>query len=297
MDDVKNTVERFCNYLVTERGYSVNTMKSYKSDLMKFVRFVERNHLSLMDVKIDTIDDFIRFMHRGGLSIQSISRAVSAIRSFYRYLVAFEGLERNPTENLDLPRSVKKLPDALSLEEIELLLAAPDTSTPLGMRDKALIELLYATGLRVSEALSLKTGDIDIHERLVRCYGKGAKHRIVPFGEMAANALELYIKEGRPKLLKGKNTPFVFLNSRGSKLSRAGFWKILKKYGKKLGIKRKLHPHILRHTFATHMLKGGCDLVTLKELLGHESIVATQVYTKMDVGYLREVVKKCHPRG
>ncbi len=299
MDSLLEVVNRFIDYLVSVRGYSENTAKAYRVDLSKFVKFLKsmgvEPDLSKVDIKL--LDRFVEHLKKQGLKSNTVSRIISAVRSFYRYLVTQKIIDRNPAELLDYPEKVERVPDALSYEEVDKLLNAPDTSTPKGMRDKAMLELLYATGMRVSELLGLKLGDVDLDERIVRCQGKGARERLVPFGDHAAKALEDYLSKARPALTSKRRTSYLFVNAKGGKLSRTGFWKILKDYGEKIGLGYRLHPHLLRHTFATHMLAGGCDIMVIKELLGHASISTTEVYTRRDLEGLKKVLAECHPRG
>ena len=299
MCSIEQTINNYIEYLLSVRGYSDNTAKAYSIDLNKFKDFLKAEGLAdkLHKVDLKVLDKFVEKLKKDGLKKSSIARIISSVRSFYRYLVTHNKLESNPAELLELPQKDFSVPESLTYDEVEKLLEAPDTSTPKGLRDKAMFELLYATGMRVSELLGLKLGDIDLRERIVRCQGKGAKERIVPFGQHAADAVEAYLKNGRPFFVRKNRTNYLFVNTRGGKLSRTGFWKILKDYGNRIGLGDKLHPHLLRHTFATHMLAGGCDLMVIKELLGHASISTTEVYTKRDIQDLKKVVKTCHPRG
>ncbi len=291
-------ISQFIEYLISVRGYSEHTARAYSVDLSKFKKYLSSSGIddfSAVDVKV--LDGFSEALRKEGLKATTISRILSAVRSFYRYLVRNKLADKNPTELIDLPERESTIPDALSYEEINKLLDAPNTSTPKGLRDKAMLELLYATGMRISELLGLRLGDVDLEEQIVRCRGKGSKERLIPFGDHAAKALKEYLEKGRPALTRGKRTNVLFVNLQGKKLSRTGFWKLLKHYGKKIGLGYKLYPHLLRHTFATHMLAGGCDLMVIKELLGHASISTTQVYTKRSIEDLRKVLSECHPRG
>jgi integrase/recombinase XerD len=296
MKDLLSYIESYLTYLLTERGYSKNTIESYRRDLIKFYNFLQAEKKEIMDVDLQLLDRYLTFLKGEGLSDSSRSRAISALRSFFTYISIEEDFPYNPAELLEIPKVKRSLPSYLKEEEVERLLDAPD-DTPLGIRDRALLELLYATGLRVSELLSLRITDVDLENRVLRVYGKGSKERLVPFGEMARIALIRYMKESRPLLaLKGIN-PYLFLNRRGERLSRVGFWKILRKYAKMAGIFSKVHPHILRHTFATHLLLRGCDLRSLQELLGHSSPATTKVYTHLTIEHLKEVHRKYHPRA
>ncbi len=299
MAKVDEVIKNYVDYLLSVRGYSENTAKAYSIDLKKFKEFLTSEGLAdrLHEVDVKVLDRFVEKLKSDGLKRSTIARAISSVRSFYRYLVNHDIIRSNPAELLDLPDKEFRVPEALTYEEVEKLLNAPDTNTPKGLRDKAMFELLYATGMRVSELLNLTLGDVDMREKIVRCTGKGARERVIPFGDHAAEALDGYIKNGRPFLVRKRRTNYVFVNTKGGKLSRTGFWKILKDYGNRIGLGEKLHPHLLRHTFATHLLAGGCDLTIIKELLGHASISTTQVYTRRDVEDLRKIVMSCHPRG
>lgn len=292
--ELRGKINSYLDYLLFERGYSKNTIESYRRDLIKFEDFLEKKGLELEDVTLKILDEFVGQV---GPALKETSRArlISTLRSFFKYLVREEDFGINPAELLEIPRKRERLPDYLTIEEMEKLLSLPDES-PLGLRDKALLELMYATGLRVSEVLNLKLHDIELETMFVRVKGKGEKERLVPFGNMARDAIIKYMGEGRPKLLR-RMTDYLFLNKRGGKLSRVGFWKILKGYARKIGIEKKVHPHIIRHSFATHMLVGGCDLRTLQVLLGHASPTTTQIYTHLEIKYLHEVHRRYHPRS
>ncbi len=291
---VHEEVKGFLRHLRLRRGYSENTVKAYEDDLNKLAEFLEREGIPLEEITLPALDRFVASL--AGYSPATRERVIAALRSFFKYLLAERGWEVNPAELLELPKKPKRLPKALTLEEVERLLEAPDPSTPLGLRDKAILELLYSSGLRASELCGLRLLDLDLEEGFVRVSGKGSKERLVPFGVHAARALGEYLTRGRPRLAKG-DAPWLFLNSRGGKLSRVGLWKILRKYALKVGLGGKVHPHVLRHTFATHMLIGGCDLRTLQELLGHASLSTTQIYTHLKPQELREVHRAFHPRG
>ncbi len=291
---VREEVKGFLRHLLLVRGYSQNTVEAYEDDLNKFTEFLEKEGVGLEEVTLQLLDKFVLSLR--GYSASTRERVIASLRTFFKYMVAERGLEVNPAELLELPKKPKRLPKALTLEEVERLLEAPGPSTPLGLRDRAILELLYSSGLRASELVGLRLLDLDLEERFLRVSGKGSKERLVPFGSHAARALEEYLLEGRPKLVKG-SSPWLFVNSRGSQLSRVGLWKILKKHAAAVGLAGKVHPHVLRHTFATHMLIGGCDLRTLQELLGHASLSTTQIYTHLKPQELREVHRAFHPRA
>ncbi len=290
-------IESFISFLLSEKGYSNNTAASYRNDLMALAGFAAGRDIDLPDITLSFLDDFMVHLQLRGLAPASIQRAGATLRSFFKFLAYNEDFPANPAELLELPKTPKQLPDFLSHQEIEALLSAPDLSKPKGLRDRAIMEIMYAAGLRATETVSLRLLDIDIDEMLVRVMGKGSKERLVPFGQPCKKALENYILNGRPQLLKKQNKPWLFLNTRGNKLSRVGLWKILKSYALPLGIADRMHPHILRHTFATHLLMGGCDLRTLQEMLGHSKLTTTQIYTHLDIARLKELHQRYHPRG
>ncbi|MEO0254073.1 MAG: site-specific tyrosine recombinase XerD [candidate division WOR-3 bacterium] len=291
--DLKN---KFIEYILLERGYSINTKESYENDLEKFFTFINKNEINLFEIDNLDITLFIAELKKENYSESSILRILSTLRSFFKFLSERENFKKDPTLLIELPKKSLRLPYFLTYEEFEALSNSIDIEKPYGLRDKALIEILYATGMRVSEALNLKRSDVNFEEEVIRVKGKGEKERIIPVNKICLFYLKEYIEKERNKILKNKNSDFLFLNKNGTKLSRVGFWKILKKYSIKAGIK-KLHPHILRHTFATHMLLNGCDLKTLKIILGHSSISTTQIYTHVTRTHLHEVIEKYHPRG
>ncbi len=291
-------IEEYLTFLLLEKGLSKNSISSYQNDLEKFKSFLKKHHKDIEDVQLSDLNDFLIELESRGYSPSTRSRIVSAVRGFFLYLTTEKGLASNPAELLELPRKEKKLPEVLTEKEVETLLSMPDTTQLKGMRDRALLEILYATGMRVSEVSNLKLRDLDLDQRFIKVLGKGSKERFVPFGEIAKEWLLKYLTEVRPRIDKRKSDQ-VFLNMRdGRPLSRVSIWKIIKSYGILAGIpSEKLYPHILRHSFATHLLRNGCDLRTLQLMLGHASIATTQVYTHLDIGYLRKVHKKYHPRG
>jgi integrase/recombinase XerD len=296
--DMLDAINGFLSHLLLERGASPNSVSAYRSDLRKFHDFSVKEGLSLEKLELRDLTRFMVHARRKGLREASRARMASALRTFFRYLVEYGFLDRNPTELLENPRRSDVLPEMLTLEEITALLRAPDTGRNKGVRDRAMLELMYATGVRVSEVLSLRVGDVDLEERVLRVTGKGSKQRMVPFGDSAATWLSRYLREVRPELIRtGRGGDRLFLNMRGGGLTRVGFWKILRAYALKAGIESGLHPHVIRHTFATHMLRGGCDLRTLQELLGHASLTTTQIYTHLDIKHLKQVHSKCHPRS
>ncbi|MCK4352322.1 site-specific tyrosine recombinase XerD [candidate division WOR-3 bacterium] len=291
-------LQKFINYLLIERGNSKNTVDSYEGDIKKLIAFLRLRKTKPEDAKEEDIEKFFNYLRENKkLSQASISRAVSSIRGFYKFLISEELLTTSPAKNLPAPKSIKKLPDVLELEEIKIIIEQPDSTDKLGRRDRAMIELLYGAGLRISELLGLKTSDIFLDSDFLRCFGKGSKERIIPIGSYAKKYISLYLKHSRPLLKKNKETEILFLNARGNKLSRMGAWKILNKHVIKSGIKKRVTPHTFRHSFATHLLEGGADLRAVQEMLGHVSITTTEIYTHIDREKLKEAIKVYHPRG
>ncbi len=292
--ELRDAVSEFITYLLENKGYSSNTAQAYERDLIKLMEYIG-DDIEVKSIGKEELQEFVNFISKYGLAASTRERIIAALRSFFSFMAEVHELELNPAKLLYMPKKVKKIPDYLTKEEIEKLLEAPDISTSLGQRDRAMLELDFASGLRVSELVNLKLKDIDFDMDFVRVVGKGNKERIVPFGSMARKFLLLYIKEGRKQILK-KKTPYLFLNYRGEPITRIGFYKILKNYAIKAGIRKRVYPHILRHSFATQMLQAGCDLRTLQILLGHSSITTTQVYTHVDIKLLKETYEKAHPR-
>jgi len=289
------------NYLAgisLKRGLSRHTLSSYRADLTGYLGFLAKIGLkSPAEIKPEQIYSYIVNLSGRELKATSIARKISAIRGFHLHLVEAGKTQQDPTINLESPKTSRPLPSVLDYEnEVKKLLEQPDLSTVLGKRDKALLELLYGCGLRISEAINLKLSDLALRERFIVVMGKGSKQRVVPMGKEAAFWVKNYLVKGRAKLAKGHSQNFVFLNQHGRKLSRMGAWKILKSYVKKVGITKQVHPHTLRHSFATHLLQGGADLRTVQELLGHADISTTEIYTHIDSRYLKEVHKTYHPR-
>jgi integrase/recombinase XerD len=288
-------IDQFINYLRVERGLSDNTVQSYSRDLVRFLQFLEMKGASPGDTTQDGISEYIQSLS-GHISPRSISRNISAIKMFFRFLMTEGKIKDNPTRLAETPRISKRLPNVLTHQEVELLLSQPDTKKPEGQRDQAMLELLYATGLRVSELVGLKTLDINLDAGYVRTLGKGFKERIVPMGDKAMAAIREYLANGRRKFLRGGNPPYLFLNYRGRSLTRQGFWKIIGKYGLKAGISKKITPHCIRHSFASHLLEAGADLRSVQVMLGHADISTTQIYTHVTRERLKELHEKYHPR-
>ncbi len=278
--------------LAVERGLSANTVQAYRRDLEDHLRFLVTSGLShLRQVEEVHLLLYLGTLRRAGLAPASVMRRLSAVRAFYRHLVREEVLRADPTANLPTTRLLRHLPPVLTIAEVERLLAQPDTNTPRGLRDRAMLEVLYATGLRVSELCSLRRGDLNVDRGLVRCVGKGSKERIVPVGAPACAAVRAYLGARRDA------APALFLGNKGHALTRVAFWRIIARYARQAGLRGPVSPHTLRHSFATHLLEGGADLRTIQELLGHANIATTQIYTHVSVDTLREVYRAYHPRA
>jgi integrase/recombinase XerD len=292
---VYEVIDEFITYLQVERGLAENTISAYSRDLVRFITYLETRNITPIKTSRNVIRDYLGSL-TPDLSKRSQARNVSAIKTFFRFLVSEGKMEENPARLLETPRIQQKLPDVLSLSEVELLLSHPDITTPLGQRDRAMLELLYATGLRVSELVHLKLLDVNLEAGFLKTFGKGSKERMVPFGEMALQALKTYLSDGRKALLKSGHPSFIFLNFRGKPLSRQGFWKIIKNHGIMAGIKKRIKPHGLRHSFASHLLEAGADLRSVQVMLGHADITTTQIYTHVTRKRLKELHETCHPR-
>jgi integrase/recombinase XerD len=289
----------FIQYLSVEKGLAQNTLESYERDLTQYMDFVEKSGITqLKDTKKLTIQNYLLQLKKLGRASSSVTRSMVSIRSFYQFLVRERMLELDPSLNMESPRLVKRLPKVLSVQEVECLLEAPETITPYGMRDKAMLELLYATGIRVSELVSLNAGHVNLGMGFVRCIGKGSKERIIPLGRIAAKWLHDYIQIMRHQLLReSKLDDALFINHLGTRLTRQGFWKIIKKYGREARIMKEITPHTLRHSFATHLLDNGADLRAVQEMLGHADISTTQIYTHVNKIRMKEVYNRSHPRA
>jgi integrase/recombinase XerD len=291
-------LDEFREYLQFERGVSPRTLEAYGRDLQRLVQFCERLHIA--DVNTITpslLRDFVYDLKDHGLQATSIRRTLSAIRTYYAFLLAEGHVQADPTEQVELPKTWRRLPGVLSRDDVEKILEAPDIADRLYWRDKALLEFAYASGVRVSELAGLKVRDVDLQEGIAMVFGKGAKERLVPIGRSAQRALDIYLRETRPGLARQDGQGVVFLNAQGRPLSRMGIWKILRKHVRRAGVKKRVTPHTLRHCFATHLLEGGADLAAVQEMLGHADISTTQIYTHVDREYLRDVHKRYHPRS
>lgn len=290
--------ERYLEHLMVERGLSSATIDAYARDLESYARFLASRRIRQpKSVDRRLIHAYLAEQTQAGLSPSTRARRLATLRGFHRFMVLEGEARDSPLENFRGPRRDRRLPGVLSVLEIERLLESPPAHEPLGQRDRAALELTYAAGLRVSEACSLPLEGLDRRQRLVRVIGKGSKERLVPIGSAALRAVQTYLEVGRPSLVKGRQVATVLVNARGARLSRVGFWKMLRKHATAIGIQRRLSPHTLRHSFATHLLEGGADLRVVQELLGHADIGTTQIYTMIDRQYLDEVYRTFHPRA
>jgi integrase/recombinase XerD len=300
LGELEDLIEDFLSHLSAERGLSTNTIDSYRCDLASYSEHMEKLGVaSAPAIDEGHVKSYVRARLAAGISPRSLARQLSCLRSFHRYLVFSGAAASDPTLHVDAPKLDRKLPDVLAVHEIEALLKAVDTSKPLGVRDRAMLEMAYGAGLRVSELLSLTISNLFTEEGYIRCTGKGAKERAIPVGGAAVDWTERYRREVRPALARKSvsTTDVLFLNARGRPLSRMGFWKMLQKHVRSAGIRERVKPHTLRHSFATHMLEGGADLRAVQEMLGHSDITTTQIYTSVDREYLKEIHRTFHPRG
>ncbi len=291
-------LDQFLHYLIVEKGLSKNTIEAYGHGLNRFSNHLrEKGVRDWTDVTKFEVKAFLLFLKRKGLSTKTVVRNLVAIRTFFKFLAQEGILEVNPTEELESPKVAKTLPKILSLKEVEQLLEQPNLKTPLGIRDRAMLELLYAAGMRVSELVRLPMNQINLEGGYARLYGKGSRERIVPLGREAVKWVNLYLKDVREKLAKGKESQFLFINRSGKGMSRQRFWKNLKVYGQRAGIQKKITPHLLRHSFASHLLERGADLRSVQMMLGHADISTTQIYTHVTGERLKKVHQRYHPRG
>jgi integrase/recombinase XerD len=290
-------IDRFLNYLLVEKGLAQKTIEAYSRDIIRYRNFLAVNKSTAFSEE-DTpmILKHLILLRKDGLKARSRARHLVAIRGFYRFLVQENILRNDPARLIDLPKSGLKLPDVLSREEIELLLNAPDTDKLIGVRDAAMLELLYAAGLRVSELINLKLQDINLEAGFVRIFGKGSRERIVPIGAHAREKINTYLKSARSKRLKQTSSPYLFIARAAKPMTRQGFWKLLRRYAMKAGLKKKITPHSLRHSFASHLLEGGADLRAVQVMLGHVDISTTQIYTHVTRDHLKKLHQKFHPR-
>jgi integrase/recombinase XerD len=290
-------IHTFMNYLRVEKGLSDNTLQAYRRDIQKFAAFAGKHKLGTSKVSRSDIVDFLGTLYRQHLDSRSVARHLVTIRHFFRFAMMEGFVTADPAENIESPKFRQSLPDFLSVEEVDRLVRQPDASTTAGVRDRAMIELMYSTGLRVSELCHLRVSDVQLDPGCLRCIGKGNKERLVPIGRGALKALGDYLREARPKLAGDRVSPSVFLKQRGHRMDRITFWKILSEYGRKAGLRKSLTPHMLRHSFATHLLDRGADLRSVQLMLGHSDISTTQIYTHVVEERLKQVYKAHHPRA
>jgi integrase/recombinase XerD len=299
---IESLIRAFLNHARVEKGLSDNTITAYARDLGKFAKFAEKRAVSLESVSRDDLVDFLGSLYRQHLDSRTVARALASLRNLFRFAMTEEVISVDPTLNLESPKYRKSLPSFLRMEEVDRLLAQPDEKTAHGQRDRAMIELLYSTGLRVSELTGLRVSDLDTRMGCLRCVGKGDKERLVPVGRQALAAIQRYLEDARPAMLRSRRggaaaEACLFLNRFGGKLSRIAVWRILSQYGRRAGIRTQLSPHKLRHSFATHLLERGADLRSVQMMLGHADISTTQIYTHVMEERLKQVYKAHHPRA
>jgi integrase/recombinase XerD len=289
-------LDAYLDHLRVERRLADHTLESYARDLAALEAFATARERRVEQLERADLEAFVRAQMARALSPRSVAREVAAVRGFYRFLTIDRRIERNPADDLHAPRAWPSLPKFLSVAEVDALIAQPDVSTPLGLRDRAMIELLYATGLRVSELIAVRLTDLHLDEQFITCVGKGSKERLVPIGDEAARWIRRFQASARKHLLHGRSSPRLFVNVRGGPLSRVGFWKVLKQYGRRANLRSTLSPHVVRHSFATHLLERGADLRAIQMMLGHADLSTTQIYTHVLEARLRSIYERFHPR-
>ncbi|MCD8502379.1 MAG: site-specific tyrosine recombinase XerD [Bacillaceae bacterium] len=296
---MQHQLEDFLHYVLVERGLAQNTIQSYRRDLEKYIHYIK--HVEQMkeinEVTRIVIMNYLYFLKENGRASATIARTIASVRAFHQFLIREKQTDKDPSVHIETPKLERRLPKVLSFDEVDALLSAPTSKTPFDLRNKAMLELLYATGMRVSELCSLLVDDVHLTMGFVRCVGKGNKERIIPIGKISCEALLTYIDHGRSLLVKKKRHDYLFVNHHGEPLSRQGFWKILKKLSKQANIEKNLTPHTLRHSFATHLLENGADLRSVQEMLGHSDISTTQIYTHVTKTRLKDVYSTYHPRA
>jgi integrase/recombinase XerD len=290
-------VRTFLNSLRVEKGLSDNTLQAYRRDIEKFAAFARQRKLSTKTVQRGDIVDFLGSLYRKGLDSRSVARHLVTIRNFFRFALMEGYVDDDPAATIESPKFRQSLPEFLSVEEVDRLLRQPDSNSVTGIRDRAMIELMYSCGLRVSELCGLRVSDLQHEEGCLRCVGKGNKERLVPVGRQALEVVRRYLQEARPKLLREGSSPYLFLGQTGQGMNRIAFWKLLRDYGRKAGLRKGLTPHMLRHSFATHLLDRGADLRSVQMMLGHSDISTTQIYTHVVEERLKQVYKAHHPRA
>jgi integrase/recombinase XerD len=296
--DFRQGVDRYRTFLLVEKGLSGKTIASYAADLARFGRFLDANQtVRVEDIDTGSILSYLIQLRSQGLNARSRARHLVSLRGFFKFLANEKIIATNPAQSIDLPKIGMKLPDVLSVADVEALLNAPDRAKPEGMRDAAMLELLYGAGLRVTELILVEMNGINLDAGFVRVLGKGSKERVVPVGRMALAAIRDYLQRSRPLLLKNRASASLFVTRRGSAMTRQAFWYLISRYGRLAKLKKKITPHSLRHSFATHLLEGGADLRTVQTMLGHADIATTQIYTHVAQRHLMDAHKKYHPRG
>ncbi len=294
----QKNLDLFLHYLAAERRLAINTIQSYQSDLISFLAYLAASGIKrLEETRPQHVRDFLAHCHGQGISHRSNARRTSALRAFFRFLVADRILDEDPTAIIDLPKPGRPLPKVLTVPEVSRLLEGPSGTDPLLLRNIAMLHLLYATGIRVSELVKLPVAGVNLLGGNIRVMGKGSKERLVPFGERAREKMNIYLRDGRPRLLQKKQSTFLFLTRRGTAMSRLRFWQIIQEQAISTGISKKISPHTLRHSFATHLLEHGADLRSVQIMLGHADIATTQIYTHIDSNRLKTIHQKFHPRG
>lgn len=295
---METQIETFLTYLNVERGLAASTLDAYGRDLRAYVRFLKKyNFTSFEDIGKEPVRAYLENLHNLGRAASTVGRNLASIKSFHQFMLEENLLKDDPTKHLRSPKVEKRLPRVLNLTEVEDLLSQPKLDNAHSIRDKAMLEVIYATGIRVSELVALNRPDINLSAGYLRCLGKGSKERIVPFGSMAIKSLDFYLQEGRPQLARRSEEQALFLNHHGRRLTRQGFWKIVKHYAKAAAIDANITPHTLRHSFATHLLENGADLRAVQEMLGHADVSTTQIYTQVTRNRLKEVYQRTHPRA
>ena len=292
-------INEFLDYIFKQKKYSVNTLKNYEIDIKEFKSYLSKEVIDYLDVDYDFIKSYLMHLYDKKYSRNSIARKLSSLRSFYKYLFNNDLITTNPFKYVKTPKKEKRLPKYLGVEELETIFNTPDINTPLGQRDKLILEVLYASGIRVSELVNIKIEDINFSNKEIRVQGKGNKQRIVPFGDYCLEMINLFLNDGRKNLLQKHQTlsDYLIINEKGKKITTRGVQKLIDNIVKKASLKKSVSPHMLRHSFATHLLNEGCDILTVKEILGHESLESTQIYTHVSNERLRNVYLKCHPRS
>ena len=299
---LETLIRAFLNYIKVERGLSANTIEAYARDLHKFALFAEKRRVTLDAISRDDVVDFLSELYYQRLDSRSVARHLVSLRNLFRFALAEETISADPALNLESPKVRKSLPTYLRMEEIDRLLEQPDPATPIGIRDRAIMEILYSTGLRVTELVNLRVSDLEMRMGCLRCVGKGDKERLVPVGRKALAAAQKYLETARPVFVggsrsRGQPTPYLFVNRNGIRISRIGIWRVLAHYGRRAGIRTRLSPHKLRHSFATHLLERGADLRSVQLMLGHADISTTQIYTHVIEERLKQIYKAHHPRA